>query len=140
MNSEKIVWLGAGVMTTLIGGWDFTLQVLLVLMAIDVLAGIIKAFHGGNFTSRQFREGLFSKSGFILVLILCFQLDTLMDNPEPFIRTICCYFYIAVEGSSIIENLGEMGVPIPSFVSKGLAKLRELSDKGTKADKDTFEK
>ena len=128
MDYEKILLAGVGVVTTLIGGWDMTLQVLLILMAVDILTGVIKGLYHGEFTSKQFRQGLISKAGFLLVLILCFQVDTLMGNSDPVIRTTCAIFYITIEGSSIIENLGEMGVPIPKALTKRLAKLKDLAD------------
>lgn len=128
MTYDKIVLAGAGILTTLIGGWDMTLQVLLILMAVDIVVGVFKALYKGKFTSKEFRQGLISKAGFILVLILCFQLDTLMGNAQPVIRTTCAIFYITIEGSSIIENLGEIGVPIPKSVSKRLAKLKDIAE------------
>lgn len=128
MDYDKIVFAGAGVVTTVIGGWDMTLQVLLILMVADIVSGVIKGLYHGEFTSKAFRQGLISKAGFMMVLILCFQVDTLMGNVDPIIRTTCAIFYITIEGSSIIENLGEMGVPIPKVISKRLAKLKDLAD------------
>ena len=128
MDYEKLLLGGVGILTTLIGGWDMTLQVLLILMAVDILTGVVKGLYHGEFTSKQFRQGLISKAGFLLVLILCYQVDTLMGNAEPVIRTTCAIFYITIEGSSIIENLGEMGVPIPKALTKRLAKLKDLAE------------
>ena len=39
-------------------------------------------------------------------------------------------FYIASYAISITENLGQMGVPIPTFVKERIEKLRDLADKG----------
>ncbi|MDK0636882.1 phage holin family protein [Clostridium perfringens] len=128
MDYNKILMGGIGILTTLIGGWDLTLQVLLILMATDVVTGVIKGFYKGAFTSKEFRQGLMSKAGFLIVIILCYQVDTLLGNAEPIIRTTCAIFYITIEGSSIIENLGEMGVPIPKALTKRLAKLKDMSD------------
>lgn len=125
---DKIVLAGVGVVTTLIGGWDLTLQVLLILMATDIITGALKGWYLHQFTSKAFRQGLASKAGFIIILILCFQLDTLMGNAQPVIRTTCAIFYITIEGTSIIENLGEMGVPIPNALTKRLAKLKDLPE------------
>lgn len=128
MDYDKLLLGGIGILTTLIGGWDLTLQVLLILMATDVVTGVIKGLYKWDFTSRAFRQGLMSKAGFLIVIILCYQVDTLLGNAEPIIRTTCAIFYITIEGSSIIENLGEMGVPIPKALTKRLAKLKDMSD------------
>lgn len=138
---ENITGFAVGVLSALIGGWDFTLQVLLILIAIDIFTGVFKGLYGYSFTSKQFREGLVTKAGYILVLILCFQLDTLMGNTDPVIRTVVTIFYISIEGSSIIENLGAVGVPIPEVIRKRLAKLHDIADEKAPSDlKDTFQK
>lgn len=140
MDYEKM-WLGgAGVVTALIGGWDMTLQVLLILMMADILTGVIKSLYHCKFTSKEFRQGLVSKAGFLIILILCFQLDTLMGNSQPVIRTACAIFYITIEGSSILENLGAMGVPIPSWISKRLASLKGIADSKEAESKDKIER
>lgn len=134
MNYDKILMGGIGILTTLIGGWDLTLQVLLILMGVDVISGVIKGLSKGEFTSKNFRQGLVSKAGFLIVIILCYQIDTLLGNVEPVIRTTCAIFYITIEGSSIIENLGELGVPIPKALTKRLAKLRDMSEVDSEND------
>ena len=40
-------------------------------------------------------------------------------------------FYVVIYCVSIVENLGEMGVPIPSFLKNHLAKLQDDYDHGT---------
>ena len=134
MDRAKEVYtkLGIGVFTTLIGGYDVMLRVLLILMAIDILTGVYKGLHQCNFSSRAFRQGLLGKSGFIMVIILCYQMDVLLEKPEPMIRNIGTIFYIAVEGTSILENLGEIGVPVPLFIKERLTKLKDGADSGTK--------
>ena len=39
---ENITGFTVGVLSALIGGWDFTLQVLLILIAIDIFTGVFK--------------------------------------------------------------------------------------------------
>ena len=125
-----------GVLTSLIGGWHITVQVLLILMLIDILSGLFKAIHNpelGGFSSKKFREGLVHKGGYILMLILAYQLDVLLgQGAEYTIRNVVCLFYIAIEGTSLIENLGQIGVPIPKFIAKRLTVLRDnISETGT---------
>ena len=121
---DKIVIGGAGLVATILGGWDIALQVMVILMGFDVLAGVAKAFINHDFASKNFRQGLVSKAGYIIVVILAFQLDKLMGNAQPVIRTATAIFYIAVEGSSILENLGAMGVPVPKFIADRLVQLK----------------
>lgn len=128
MDLEKIGFGVIGIGSALIGGWHMTIQILLILMCVDVCTGILKGIYSCNFSSKQFRQGLVTKAGFMGVLIVCYQLDLLMGNAEPVIRTVCATFYIAVEGTSIIENLGAMGVPVPKFIAERLAKLKDSTN------------
>ena len=49
-------------------------------------------------------------------------------------RTATAFFFIANEGLSIVENVGEMGVKLPAFITGALTKLRDgqgTPDSGT---------
>lgn len=125
---DKVILGGAGVLATIIGGWDMALQVMMILIGIDIITGVFKAFINHDFASKDFRQGIVSKAGYVVIVILAFQLDKLVGNKEPLFRTATAIFYIAVEGSSIIENLGIMGVPIPKFISQRLTQLKGSVD------------
>lgn len=43
------------------------------------------------------------------------------------VRTLVIYYFVANEGLSILENLGQAGVPIPAIIAKA---LKILKDKG----------
>ena len=125
-----LVLTGAiGMGTAVIGGWDIALKVLLILMGADVVTGLLKALMKGEYTSRDFRKGLVSKAGFLIVLILCYQIDMIVNNGKPMLRDVATIFYITIEGSSIIENLGLMGVPIPKAITNRLAVLKGSNEK-----------
>lgn len=132
LNSSKAV-LGVGVpaIALLVGGYDMSIQILLVLMALDIISGVFKALKNDGFSSKAFRTGLMEKGGFFLVIILAYQLDVMLGYAQGMpIRTATCLFYIGVEGSSLIENLGQIGVPIPKIISE---KLSNLNGKTTTA-------
>lgn len=90
-----------------------------------MFTGMFKAWNNGTFRSRNFRQGLFAKAGFLFVLILAYQMDVMAGNSEPIIRTVTAMYYIGVEGTSLIENLGEIGVPIPQVIRKHLKVFTE---------------
>ena len=39
-------------------------------------------------------------------------------------RTLVCYFYIANEGISLLENAGNLGLPIPDKLKEALEQLQ----------------
>ena len=40
-------------------------------------------------------------------------------------RTLVCYFYIANEGISLLENAGNLGLPVPEKLKAALAQLKD---------------
>lgn len=122
---DYAISIAVGIGTAFIGGWDLALKVLLILMGIDIVTGLIKAFYLAKYNSRAFRKGLLSKAGFFLVIILAYQIDVVVNNGEPMVRNMATMFYIAVEGSSIVENLALMGIPMPKVIKDRLSVISE---------------
>lgn len=126
---DKIVKGGAlvgGAIAGALGGWDALLSVLVAMMAIDYVSGVavawlgksIKTEHGGV-SSKIGMQGLLKKGLMMLVVLIAALLDKAMGADAPICRDAACWFYIANEGISFLENLARAGVPFP-------AKLREL--------------
>ena len=85
------------------------------LMAIDVLTGIIKAWAHNDFKSAIMRAGLAKKAGEIMILVVGELVSYGMMLPDVIMN--CISFYIIfMEIMSILENLDELGIPIPKFV------------------------
>ncbi|MBO5131236.1 MAG: phage holin family protein [Romboutsia sp.] len=116
-----------GVAGYLLGGLDLLLEVFAMILLVDTATGMFKSFYNGTYSSKKFREGLWKKMGYMLAIILAVLLDRLMDSAGT-LRTALLFCFIANESASIIENLGEMGVPIPSTISKGIAILKNKSE------------
>lgn len=122
--------------TQALGGWDMTLQVLLGFIAADYVTGILVAAlfksspktKGGALSSRAGFLGIVRKCAILLLVLLAAMLDRATGS--TFIRTTLCFFFIANEGLSVLENLGLMGVPYPRFLRNMLEAMREDSDGG----------
>lgn len=113
-----------GAVAGAMGGWDATLKVLVAMMVIDYASGLIVAFMGkstktdyGGLSSKVGAVGLAKKGLMLCVVLVAALLDTAMGT--AMCRDAACWFYIANEGISVLENLNLVGVPFP-------AKLREL--------------
>lgn len=119
-----------------LGGWDASLQVLIALMVADYITGVLVAavWHksskssSGTLNSVAGFKGILKK-GMILVLV---WLGVLLDHATGanYIRTAVVLFFIGNEGISLLENLGLMGVPYPTFLKKALEALHDQGDKG----------
>ncbi len=85
------------------------------LMAIDVLTGVIKAWAHNDFKSAIMRAGLAKKAGEIMILVVGELISYGMMLPDAIMNGISFYI-IFMEIMSIMENLDELGIPIPKFV------------------------
>lgn len=124
---EVMVGFVVGVFTYFIGGIDASIEVLCIFIFIDIISGCFKGWYTNNFSSREFRTGLVGKAIFFLVIVCAYQMDRLLGDGTPVIRTAVVWFYIGVEGTSLIENLYVCGVPIPNVIVKH---LKVFKDKG----------
>lgn len=142
-NMNKLTAVGAtamvvvgsigGAISYIIGGWNTSIQTLLVFMLIDYLTGLALGVlnkssktKDGGLSSKAGLKGIFKKAGMLVVVIIAHRLDILSGT--DFIKDACIIVLIANEGLSIIENLGTMGVPIPKILIKVIEALKKTDD------------
>ena len=129
----KALAAAGGAMAGLLGGWDALLRVLVGMMAADYLSGVIVAVLGkspkteyGGLSSKVGAAGILRKGLMLLVVLAAALLDSAMGGTNAMCRDAACWFYIANEGLSLLENLGLMGVPFPEKIKLLLGqKLKE---------------
>ena len=112
------------VFTWLFGAWDMALIVLISFMALDYVTGLIKGWNNKTLSSHIASKGIARKSLIFIVLIVAVLLDRLLNTGTWVFRTLVCYFYIANEGMSLLENCAELGVPIPDKIKEALVQLK----------------
>lgn len=95
----------------------------IILMGIDILTGWVKAFKVGNLWSRKSVYGAGRKMLVIFIVIIANMLDNILQLHGAFLYGIMIY-YIATEILSIIENLSEIGFPIPPQIQDKLEVLK----------------
>lgn len=123
-----------GFLAQMLGGWDMLLQVLIVIMAVDVITGWIVAgiFHKspktetGALDSKIGFKGLFKKFSVLLLILVAAQLDKAIGG--SFSRTAVILFFCGNEGLSILENLALMGIEYPAFLKNALEALKKKDD------------
>lgn len=109
-----------------VGGWDKALIALIIFILFDIITGCIKGFFfERDFTSKRLREGFGTKVMYVIVIAIGNLLDGVFFSEMPILRNLALFFYIYVEGMSILENLGSMGVPIPQRVIDGLGQVEQ---------------
>lgn len=117
------------------GGWDVLLIVLLALMATDYISGVIVAALGksqkteyGGLSSKVGFSGLAKKGLMMLVVLVAALLDRAIGAQTAVFRDAACWFYIANEGLSLLENLGLAGVPFPERIKELLGQKMKDAD------------
>lgn len=122
-----------------LGGWDAPLALLVALMAADYLTGLLVAAVWqrsdksvtGALDSKASFQGLVKK-GMVLLLV---WLGVLLDEAvgTAYVRMAVVLFFVGNEGLSLLENLGQMGLPFPAFLRRALEALQEQGD-GSRED------
>lgn len=130
-NKFKAILSTLGAITGyLFGGLDILLEAFFIILIVDTVTGMFKHYVLGTYESKKFRQGFVKKSGYMLALILAVQLDRITGDTGT-LRTALLFCFIANESASIVENLGEIGVPIPPVLAKGIAVLKDKSETET---------
>lgn len=120
-------------LTFIFGDWDVALQCLVIAVALDYISGVIKAFVNKELSSKIGVKGLLKKVGVFVIVALAVLIDKITGESGA-VRTLVIYYFVANEGLSIVENLGEAGLPIPDVIKKALKSLKNEA-KGKKNDK-----
>lgn len=128
-DSIKAVVAALGTAATYLwGGWDAVLLALVTLACMDYVTGWAAAWVGKRLSSDVGRRGIARKVGMFFLVALCNVIDQIGGLGEPILRTVAAWWYIGNEALSIVENLAEIGVPVPERVRHALTALRDREE------------
>ena len=126
LNYFKIIVMAIGTgVTWLLGSWDTALVVLIAFMALDYATGVLRAWINKEVSIDIGLKGIARKTVIFVVLIVAVLLDRLLNTGTWVFRTLICYFYIANEGISLLENCAGLGLPIPEKLKDALVQLKD---------------
>ena len=118
MNEKEIfnttIPVIGGFLTYIFGGWNTCLivQVALVIIYDWCVGG---ACIQKQVSTAIGRRGIHKKAIMLIVLIVAFLLDRLINNGTWVFRTLMCHYYIANECISLLENVVKIINVIHSF-------------------------
>ena len=131
----------AGLLTGLWGWLGWLVVGWIGCMALDYLTGSMAAAKEGEWSSRQAREGIWHKTGMIVVVAVAAGVDMLLaavlahlplvELPVEYSGLVCpvvLVWYIVTELGSITENAVAMGAPVPRWLVKLLAMGKSAVD------------
>ena len=115
-----------------------SLLVLLAVMVLDYISGISAAWVNHQLSSRIGLIGIVKKVSYLLIVNVGMALDYLIFllgqkfgvqiNDSYFVGLLVIVWLIINECISILENADEMGLPVPEFIKKLLARLKQHTD------------
>lgn len=123
-----IIAVFGSIVNYLWGGWDMALRTLFLFMVLDYVLGVICGFKEKELSSEVAFRGILKKVTILIIVAVAVSLDNTF-NTQGTIRSMAIFFYSGLEGISILENAGRMGVPIPDRLKDALIQLKEGNKK-----------
>ena len=108
------------------------LYVLLFFIIFDILTGTLKAFSTNTVYSKINKQGI---TNHITIFLFCFFFSwmfSIFDVNEY--SNILIMFYIGSYGLSIIENVGQMGLPLPKWLVDKFIELQDETNRGEESN------
>ena len=108
------------------------LYVLLFFIVFDIISGTLKAFSTNTVYSKINKQGITNN---ITIFLFCifFSWVFAVFNVNEYINLLIM-FYIVSYGLSIIENIGQMGLPLPQWLIDKFHVLKDEINKGLEID------
>ena len=114
----------AGVFTYVFGEWSPVLTMLVTVVIIDYVTGIAAAAVKKELSSKKGFVGILKKFVIFAIVALSAAFDRLLPATHDAVKAMVCTFYIANESLSVIENAGEIGLPLPKGLIAVVEKLK----------------
>ena len=135
---DTLIGLGGAFLSFFLGGLDSVMTVLLVLVACDMVSGLLKAIMLKRLCSDIGFKGIAKKVCMFIFIGIAHVLDREMLGNSPVLRDGVMMFYIASESVSIMENAIDMGAPVPEILKERFLSWRnkQLVSKNTQGEDD----
>lgn len=123
--------------------------VLIVVMIIDYLSGMAQAYVSHTLNSRIGVIGILKKVGYLATVAVAIIADYIISEAlmllgtdiklSYYIGLVVTIWFIINELISILENLAEIGTPIPRFLTKIIKRLKVTVEKKTDTEESESE-
>jgi toxin secretion/phage lysis holin len=115
--------------TYLFGAWDSVIECLVFAMVVDYITGLAAAYinPGLMLDSHKGFKGILKKVFILTIVAFTHKLDLALNTQA--VCTMTTWFFIGIEGLSIIENSAKAGIPIPQKLIDTLEQLKGANKK-----------
>lgn len=142
-KSFFLIGLGAigSVISELFGGWTSAMTTLVIFMLIDYITGVLVAAvfkksnktEDGGLESKAGWKGLIRKFSTLLIVLISIRLDIIFNT--TIISNCVVFTFLANELLSLLENVGLMGIPLPSVLTEVISVLNKKGESYVKRNK-----
>ncbi|MBE5660651.1 phage holin family protein [Staphylococcus sp. SS60] len=115
-------------MSLIYSGNSVFIDLLLIMIFIDIITGVLKAFSEGKLWSHKAITGYIKKIAYLCVVLVANTLDIIFRLDGILVNSSVIFLIIA-ESTSIIENAAILGVPIPDVLKKRLGVIENQNEK-----------
>lgn len=124
---DTLVGLAGAFLSFFLGGLDSVMTVLLVLVACDMITGLMKAVSLRRLCSDVGFRGIAKKVCMFMFIGIAHILDREMMGESAVLRDGVMMFYIASESISVMENAIDMDAPVPEILKEYFLSWRNKS-------------
>ena len=115
-----------------LGGMDGIMYALIAFISIDYITGVAVAVKQKKLSSEVGFWGLVRKVCIIALVGVAHFVDVYVMHTGDIFRTAIALYYIGNEGVSLLENMGNLGVPLSKKLKDVLEQLKNDNDKEDK--------
>ena len=133
--TEIIKIIFGGIVTAVsgfLGGMDGIMYALIAFITIDYITGVAVAVKQKKLSSEVGFWGLVRKVCIIALVGVAHFVDVYVMHTGDIFRTAIALYYIGNEGVSLLENMGNLGVPLSKKLKDVLEQLKNDNDKEDK--------
>lgn len=154
-NTVKMIYTGGASIISIVSAWLFArlgvllyvIVILAAMMCIDYLSGMMASKYEAidhpddpsyGWNSKKGAKGILKKVGYLCVIAVAVVVDYIImrvaetagieTNIKAFFGLIVTVWYLLNELLSIVENAGRMGAPVPDWLTKYIAMLKNKID------------
>ena len=131
MKMDKLIGIAklafGGIIAALsgfIGGMDGIMYALIAFITIDYITGVAVAIKRRELSSEVGFWGLVRKVCILMLVGIAHYIDCYVTQNGDVVRTVVSMYYIGNEGVSVLENCGNLGLPLPPKLMEIMVQIR----------------
>ena len=117
---------------------ELALPVAVLVMVVDYISGMVRAWTRGELCSRVGIMGIVKKAAYLLAVVVAIVADWVVQTAAGqigvdfggffFFGLLVTIWLVLNECISILENISQIGVPLPSFLVALIEKLKSTTE------------